>query len=589
MFGARFDDVPSGESFVLTDPVGVLVAHGVDEVAQVVAEASGAAAEGNWVAGYVAYEAAPAFDASLAVRQTRDGPLAWFGVFGSREAVPPAAHDVNASGAYSVSQWSPDITRDEYRKAFRQIRGNIEDGDTYQVNLTFPLRAAFTGNPDIFYIDLVTAQKPSYAAHIWHDERHILSVSPERFFSIDDRRITTQPMKGTAPRGRWTEEDDERRRFLLRSDKDKAENLMIVDLLRNDLGRIAVTGSVSVDDLFSVEQFRTVWQMTSTITAETLEGVGLVDVFQALFPCGSVTGAPKGRSMGIIAGVEHTGRGVYCGAVGFVPPGDGFEGASFNVAIRTVEIDETEGIAKYGVGGALTWDSEEDAEFDEAVTKSGVLRFDVSPMKLLEAIRWDDDYLWRDDHLARMQRSAEFWSFTFDRPAIEIMLDDLGEKLDVVSKVRIVAQANGLVRVTSEALSGRWAHGPGPSDEPVKLALDLEPIDDRNPRLFHKTSDRRVFRVRAERHPGVDDVLLMNRAGNVTETSIANIVLLFDDTWVTPPISEGLLGGVMRAHLLADGIIEERSVAASEALHADAIAVVSSVRGWRAAVIIADA
>jgi len=326
--------------------------------------------------------------------------------------------------------------------------------------------------------------------------------------------------------------------------------------------------------------------MTSTISAEVLESVELLDVFEALFPCGSVTGAPRGSSMGIIAGVERTSRGVYCGAVGFVPPGDGLEGASFNVAIRTVEIDQSEGIANYGVGGAVTWDSEEDAEFDEAVTKSEVLRFDVSPMKLLEAIRWDQGYLWRDEHLARMQRSAEFWSFRFDKPAIETMLDDLAGTLDEVSKVRIVAQANGLVLLASEPLSGRWARAPGPSEEPVKLALDLEPIDDRNPRLFHKTSDRREFRVRLERHPGVDDVLLVNRSGNVTETSIANIVLLFGETWVTPPVSDGLLGGIMRSQLLANGTIVERSIAVSEAIRADAIAVVSSVRGWRPAVIV---
>jgi len=586
MFGARFDDVRSGESFVLTNGVDVLVADALDDVARVIAEASRAAATGKWVAGYVTYEAAPAFDPSFTVQQTRDGPLAWFGVFGSRESMPRAAHDARASGAYSVSQWNPDLTRDEYGQAFQSVKAHIKEGDTYQVNLTFPLRAAFTGSPDVFYSDLVTAQEPSYASHIWHDDRHVLSVSPERFFSVADRRITTQPMKGTAPRGRWSEEDHEHREFLLRSEKDKAENLMIVDLLRNDLGRIAVIGSVTVDDLFSVEQFRTLWQMTSTITAETLPDVELVDVFQALFPCGSVTGAPKGSSMGIISDVERTGRGVYCGAVGFVPPGDGLDGASFNVAIRTVEIDEAEGIANYGVGGAVTWDSDEEAEFDEAVIKSEVLRFDVSAMNLLEAVRWDDGYLWQDEHLARMQRSAEFWSFAFDRPSIETMLEDLGGTLDAVSKVRIIAQSNGLVRVAAEPLSGLWARGPGPSDEPVTLALDLEPVDDRNPRLFHKTSDRREFRVRLERHSGVDDVLLVNRSGNVTETSIANIMLLFDETWFTPPVSDGLLGGVMRAQLLADGTIVERSVAASEAVRADAVAVVSSVRGWRPAVFV---
>jgi para-aminobenzoate synthetase/4-amino-4-deoxychorismate lyase len=586
MFGARFDDIINGRSFELVDEVDALVATSPDEVLPVLEAAEQAARSGLWVAGYLTYEAASAMDAALVVKEPVTEVLAWFGVFDNRKEVSPAVHDPAAAGAYVVSRWRPGLDRTQYDDAFDRVQNHILDGDTYQVNLTFPLHAAFTGDPDVFYNDLVCAQRPRYAAHLWHDDTHVLSVSPEKFFTVSGSTIETQPMKGTAPRGRTYDEDLACRDMLIASEKDVAENLMIVDLIRNDIGKLAEPGSVRTSNLFSVEQYRTVWQMTSTVDATLRSDVSLPDVFAALFPCGSVTGAPKARSMEIIADLEDDPRGAYCGAVGFIPPGNGLDGASFNVAIRTVEIDDAEGVARYGVGGGVTWDSSVEDEFDEAVTKFEVLRFDVSPMALVEGVRWDEGWRSLDSHLDRLEVSALYWSFEFDRGAIYRMLADLERTLDVPSKVRIVSGPDGAVDISSSVAPKRWSRGPGPSVDPVILSIDREPIDDANPRTYHKTTDRRAVDLRRGRHPESDDVLMVNRAGKVTESSIANVAFLIDGEWLTPPVHDGLLGGVLRADLVADETLVERSISIHAALRADAVALVSSVRGWRPAVIV---
>lgn len=586
MFGARFDDIINGQSFVLVDEIATLSARTIHEVPRVLAAAQQAAIDGKWVAGYLTYEAAAAFDPALVVNESDGEVLAWFGVFDGRREVRGAVHDPTESGAYVVSQWKPVQSRDQYNDAFDQVQRHILAGDTDQVNLTFPLHAAFTGDPEVFYSDLVCAARPRYAAHLWHGDTHVLSVSPEKFFTVFGRKIVTQPMKGTAPRGRTMEEDLAYRDSLIASEKDIAENLMIVDLIRNDIARIAEPGSVTTRDLFRVERYRTVWQMTSTVEATLSDDVSLPDVFAALFPCGSVTGTPKARSMEIIADLEGRPRGTYCGTIGFIPPGNGLDGASFNVAIRTVEIDDGEGVARYGVGGGVTWDSTVDSEFHEAVTKFEVLRFDVSPMALVETVRWHDGWCWLDDHLDRLEASAAYWSFDFDRATIRRALSDLESTVGGTSEVLIVCGVAGDVDITTTAAPKRWAGGPGPSVEPVTVSIDTEPIDDSNPRVYHNTTDRRAIATRIDRHPESDDVLMVNRLGRITESSVANVAFLIEGQWLTPPVLDGLLGGVMRSHLIEDGVIKERSVSIPEALNADAVALVSSVRGWRPAMIV---
>ncbi len=585
MFGARFDDGETGRSFALVRPEDQIVATEIDDVVLAVSEASRAAAAGKWVAGYVAYEAAPAFDDALTVRSGYGGPLAWFGVFADADEVDEPSLDPNASGGYSVSRWAPSLDFEAYEASFKAVRRHIEMGDTYQVNRTFFLRAAVSGRADLMYAQLVAAQRPRYAAHVWHDTTHLLSVSPERFFGIKDGRITTRPMKGTASRGRWMAEDEEMRQALVDSEKDRAENLMIVDLIRNDLGRIAEFGSVRVEELFSIEKYRSVWQMTSQISAEIDTSTELVDVFAALFPCGSVTGAPKARSMEIIADQESEPRGVYCGAIGFIPPGDGTDGASFNVAIRTAVVDETEGIATYGIGGAITWSSDSSSEYDEALTKALLLTDRSETPRLFETIRWDDGYLYLEEHLDRLCSSSRYWGGRVDPLAARELLGALDDSLSGPSKVRLVCRGDGVAETEIAPAPVRFNSHPGPAREPIRLAIDERPISSGDARSFHKLVDRRHFDDRRKRHPYADDVLCVNEHGHITESTIANVAFLMDGIWVTPKTEEGLLPGILRAVLVGDGTIVEGVVTIQQALRAEAIGLFNSVRGWYPAVL----
>lgn len=592
MFQARFDDAISGLSRVLTDPVRSLSTRDPSEVRSVLAEAASASREGMWVAGYVSYEAAAAFDPALATKKSSGEPLAWFGVFedSAIENLDVTSHQERAP--YMVSGWQRGITPDQYSGAFEVIRNAIRNGDAYQVNLTFPLSASFTGEVGSLYRDLIHHQRPAYAAYIHHDQRHIVSVSPERFFAVEGGRITTRPMKGTARRGRWSAEDQVvRERFAL-SDKDRAENLMIVDLIRNDLGRIARFGTVSVDDLFAIERFETLWQMTSTVSAELRQDVGLTGIFEALFPCGSVTGAPKASSMAIIADVEDGPRGVYCGAIGFIPPGDGVEGASFNVAIRTAVIDDDDGVASFGVGGAITWYSTRDSEYEETATKALVLTRSRAPDSLIETIRWDPQrersggaWIWLDEHLERLKASADYWGMPFDMVEIRRTLARSVESLVGPSRVRLQLDRPGRISCITDEAPESFHTRPGDtaSELPVVLAVSASPIDASDPRMFHKVGDRSLYERHRTLHPDADDVLLVNPFGRVTETTIANVVLFIEGVWVTPPIDDGLLPGVMRQVLIDEGFVKERSVRIEDVFTADAIAVVNSVRGWRAA------
>ncbi|MDK1017984.1 MAG: aminodeoxychorismate synthase component I [Actinomycetota bacterium] len=584
MFGARFDDADSGRSFVLRDPHCEIVATELSDVTDAIERVSQEAAAGRWVAGYVAYEAAPAFDGALVVREDYDGPLVWFGVFGGTIDVdPPDTLPPDPLG-YTASNWVPSFDRDRYGAAFAAVRRHIALGDSYQINLTFRMHATLSASADLLYASLVAAQHPRYAAHLWHGDTHIVSVSPEQFFSVRDMRVTTRPMKGTAPRGRWAAEDEARRLGLESSEKDRAENLMIVDLVRNDLGRIAEFGSVQVDELFKIEQYRTVWQMTSQVAAVLRPGIGLVDVFGALFPCGSVTGAPKARSMAIIAEQEPGPRGVYCGAVGFVPPGDGVEGASFNVAIRTAVVDQSGGSATYGVGGGVTWDSDADAEYDEALAKALVLTESGARVELLETIRWEDGYVLLEEHLERLRSSAAYWAVVCDVDLVRRALLESAESLRGPTRVSLVLSGSGAVSVALARAPERFSVGPGLAQEPVRVRIDLDPLDSSDPRLFHKLTDRGHFDDRRSRHRDVDDVLCVNEHGHVTESTIANVVFLVGGEWLTPPVADGLLPGILRSELLDAHTITERSVTIAEARVAEAVALINSVRGWWPAV-----
>jgi para-aminobenzoate synthetase/4-amino-4-deoxychorismate lyase len=577
----RFDDLRAepNRSFGLSGFRGEVVARHADEVAPAIEQIERAARSGLWAAGFVSYEAAPGFDPFLNVHPMPPAggpiPLVWFGLF---ERCRDIDLPVPGDRGDRRRGWKPSVSREEYDRSIEEIRGHIEAGDTYQVNYTLRLSAPAPEDADAFYADLCFAQRAAYCASIRTDAFSVLSASPELFFRIDGRRISTRPMKGTAARGRTQAEDEAAAARLSASRKDRAENAMIVDLLRNDLGRIAVPGSVDPDELFATERYDTVWQMTSAIDATLREGTGLLDIFRALFPSGSVTGAPKVRTMELIAELEGAPRGVYTGAVGFVRPSGGERLDSvFNVAIRTVVLDHATGRAEYGVGGGITHDSSAEDEYAECVTKARVLTERRPAFDLLESIRFDPDsgFALLDRHLDRLEASAAYFGFQLDRALVVGELERAASALDTPAKVRLTLGRRGEVSLTRDA-----APTPG---LPVVLVVDDQAVDDADALRAHKTTFRTPYDRAMERHPEADDVVLVNARGEVVETSNSNIAVRFGERWYTPPLGSGCLQGTSRADLLDQGRIEERTILISELPQADEIALLNSVRGWRAA------
>jgi para-aminobenzoate synthetase/4-amino-4-deoxychorismate lyase len=472
-----------------------------------------------------------------------------------------------------------EVDPSDYGEQVRRIKRLIEEGETYQVNHTFRLQAAVVGDLVSLYEDLAAAQFCSYGAFIDTGRHSVLSVSPELFFRWRGDRIWTRPMKGTIARGRYPAEDARQLRGLQASDKDRAENLMIVDLLRNDLGRLAEFGSVTVDDLFTAERYETVWQLTSSVSARTRPGTGLVDVFRALFPSGSVTGAPKAATMRIIAELERSPRGVYCGAIGSLAPrAGGDRNAEFSVAIRTLLVDKSSGLATYGVGGGITYDSTSRGELEEALLKARVLSVRRPEFMLVETLRREPDgtYPRLPRHLARLGASADYFGFRCSLPEVSSRLQAVGG--DSVQRVRVRLGRSGAIEVDVSAVPSTVG--------PVRLAIDNVAIDPSDPLLYHKTTIRTPYEEARRRHPEADDVVLVDLEGHATETTIANLAALVGGAWVTPPLDCGCLPGTLRAQLLEEGRLQERSLPLDVLAAADQVAVLNSLRGWRPAVLI---
>ena len=588
MIDARFDDLVAGaeRSFRLVEPVGVIEARRPSEVAGAIDAAGSAAGRGLWAAGFVAYEAAPGLDPELSVhvRAPDDPfaelPLAWFALFERKEDLPPLEPGRLDPSQSARSPWRPSVDRATYDAAVERIRELIAAGHTYQVNHTIRLRAMIRGDERGFYRDLCLAQRGGYAAFLDLGRYRVLSASPELFFRIDGERIRTRPMKGTAPRGRWLAEDEEIAARLVASSKDRAENAMIVDLLRNDLGRICRTGSVEVERMLEAERFETVWQLTSTIDGDLRPEITLLDTFRALFPSGSVTGAPKVRTTRIIADLEDSARGPYCGAIGYLAPtGSGEPRASFNVAIRTVVLDAQTRTAEYGVGGGITHDSSASGEYEEIVAKARVLT-DVRPaFELFESLAHvpAEGFRHLDEHLERLAGSAGYFGFRFEPEVAAAALKRAVAEVTGPSVVRLTLARDGGLSTDVRDLP--------PADDAVRVAIDDEPVDPSDVWLFHKTTRRAPYDRRLERRPDVDDVLLVNDRGEMTESTVANLAVRLEGVWVTPPIHAGLLPGTYRTVLLREGRLIERPVTVDELRGAGGLALVSSIRGWRPAVL----
>jgi para-aminobenzoate synthetase/4-amino-4-deoxychorismate lyase len=551
------------------DPVEVLQTSELSQVESVLERVDRAASTGLLAAGFVSYEAAPAFDTALVATRGCGPPLVWFGLFECSRALG-CLPDAEPGQAPHLD-WKPSLSKGDYLSRVEAIHRHIAAGDTYQVNLTFPLEADLDRNETWnLFRQLYRQQRSNHCAYIDTGEWVLCSSSPELFFCLDGDRIVCRPMKGTIGRGRNLDEDEHNARWLQQSRKNRAENVMIVDMVRNDLGRIARPGTVEVKSLWDLEKYPSLFQLTSTIEAES--DARLPEIFAGLFPCASIIGAPKVRASEIIAELETEPRGIYTGAIGLVGPG---RQASFNVAIRTIQVDCRQGRARYGTGGGIVWESAAEDEWDECRTKGLILKPPRPHFELLETLLWSPSqgYYLLERHLQRLQESAAYFDYRLDLKRVRSELSHAIEtdwRSDM--RVRLLVNAVGDISLEASVLES--------ATKPWRVTVASDPVDSTDPFLFHKTTNRRIYDERRISHSRFEDVILWNERREITESTLANIVLRLHGRLVTPPIDSGLLAGTMRAELLEQGRVEEQTLCIDDLLRARELILVNSVRGW---------
>ena len=549
-------------------PLEIVVARHVVEVAPALERLDVLRRQGHELAGYLAYEAGLALEPRLsplaAARTGAAGPLLWFGAFAGHEVIPaaevPAWLEAHATGgAPSIGPLEPQLSIGGYIRAFEQLQEAIAAGDIYQANLTFPLTGAYGGDPLALYAALRPAAGAGYGGVLFDGSHWLLSLSPELFFALKDGAAMVKPMKGTRSRGRDAAEDAALAAELASSIKDRAENLMIVDLMRNDLSRVAETGSVKVENAFAVETYPTVHQMVTTVRARLHSGHGAVDLIRAIFPCGSITGAPKIRAMELINQTERDARGPYCGAIGRIDPaGD----AAFNVAIRTLRLTPMEngrGKAVLGVGSAIVADSEGLTEWRECLIKGGFVRRSSSDMAaagfdLIETMGFTSEsgIPLLELHLERIKASAAELGFSFDRHAVRNAIQALCFEATDAAKLRLVAARSGAFALELADLSPALSL-------PAPCAVLRLPVDSGDWRLRHKTSDRSFYEagLKAARAAGAEEAVFLRDDGLLTEGCFTSLFVERGGQLLTPPARLGLLPGVLRASLLQSGRAQE--------------------------------
>ena len=559
-------------------PVKIITTHDIGSVLAKLKEVNNLVQEQQlWAAGFLSYESATAFDEVLLTNENKEFPLLWFGLYQQPEII-----DLPSAEATELElNWQPTITKAEYDAAIAKIKQYISAGDTYQVNYTTRLRSAFNWDPWQYWLRLLEAQQADYGAYLDLADFTICSASPELFFTLEDnlegKEITARPMKGTSARGYNLRSDRAAANWLQNSAKNQAENVMIVDMIRNDLARVAKLSTVQVSSLFEVEKYPTLWQMTSTVKAKT--EATFPQIMEALFPCASITGAPKPSTMEIIKELEPTPRKIYTGSIGYLSPQNR---AQFNVAIRTVLIDKQAQEAEYGVGGGIVWDSASASEYEECQIKARVLLSKAEKFDLLETMLWTpgEDYFLLDYHLRRLTDSAAYFNYPLNLELIEKQLTELANTLSHRPyKIRLLISQQGKITLESYPIE---LNQPAKT---IRLAIADSPVDITNPFLYHKTTNRKVYQQAKEAHPQTDDVILWNERQEVTETCIYNLVIKKAGKLLTPPIESGLLGGTFRAYLLEQQKIQEAVITLDELQNCEAIYVINSVRKWQNAIL----
>jgi para-aminobenzoate synthetase / 4-amino-4-deoxychorismate lyase len=546
-----------------------------------------ALAEGYSLAGYFTYEFGYAFESIGKIPQPLNKPLAWLGIFAPGKTITQnqltsrLAQSKNSKWSeYWLAPSASKTTFSEYQATIKKIQKFIADGDTYQVNHTFPLHSRLAGDAGALFLDLYQIQPVGYAGLVRGGKRTILSLSPELFFQRAGQNIQVKPMKGTAARIGNSDRDRAIRKALFLSEKNRAENVMIVDLLRNDLGRFCETGSVRTEKLFQVESYNTVYQMTSTVTGKIQKDRTWSDIFKNIYPCGSVTGAPKIRTMQIIAELEKHNRGVYTGALGFITPQ---KKAVFNVPIRTLEIDPQTQEVCLGIGSGIVSDSKAASEWNESFAKARFIRPLEREYHLIETMLWDPTVGYADlkQHLQRLHASADLFKIPWERRTIIGKLEKAQRgfrKNKQAMRIRLLLQDSGTCQVESFPVTTRV------TGKTLKVQLSRFQTHSRNLFLYHKTSNRELYNneyVRAQKR-GYVDVLFCNEKGALTEGCITNLYIKKQGVWYTPPVSDGLLPGIERQKLLRQKKlnIQEKTLFAKDLGTAEEIRLSNSVRGW---------
>ncbi len=571
---ARIDNFLENKHFLLSDPIEIITANSLVEVPGAIQAVENSMKNGGNIAlGYVSYEAAGAIDNDqITLESNISMPLLWFCIF--KTQLQDTGPNLQPMKNQELD-WKHEWDKSSYMAKVLGIQDLIREGFTYQVNLTSRLHSRFIGDPFELYSAMLSSQTGSHSFYIESDDWAVICASPELFFKAENGLIKCKPMKGTRSRGRYSLEDLSLRDELINSEKDRAENLMIVDLIRNDLGKVSEFGTVEVESAFDIEQYPTLWQMTSTVKGQLRANTDLLDIFKALFPCGSVTGVPKVSTMEIITRFEDSPRGIYCGAIGWIRYKNSQLCADFGVAIRCATLDKNTRTLSYGAGGGITSGSEPESEWEELLAKTSILTGRKVPDGLLETMYFSPQTGIKnlERHLKRMQASAKYFGFDFDLTTVRENLRETSSSVKNFSRLRLILRASSEVNI-------EYLDFDEIDRTQVTLALCPKRVNAENVFLFHKVADRSYYRDMRDRIKGVYDVILANERDEITETTTANLALKFEGKWWTPAISSGLLPGIEREVLLESGELDERVIKVDELSEAQEIAVMNSLRGF---------
>jgi len=586
-------DSDNYESLIFTSPLEIIQGRNKVEVLDIFLNLEKYLNKGYYLAGFISYEAGLCFEKAFSYADERINqvkiPLVWLGVYDK-----PIIYDhkskrfndekINADfilytpserNECNIENVGNTVSREVYINDVESVREAIARGETYQVNYTFKHKFDFIGNPIDLFFNLCMKQSASYSAFIRCGEYDILSLSPELFFRRIGNSIIAKPMKGTIERGINNDDDLHKAEKLHNSIKDRAENVMIVDLLRNDLGRISDIGSVKVDRLFEVEKYETLFQMTSTIHAQLKDDIKWFDIFKSIFPCGSVTGAPKISTMNIINSFEKEPREIYTGGIGYISPDNK---SVFNVAIRTVVLNRVSKKGDMGIGSGIVYDSKAESEYNECLLKANFLTSKYNDFQLIETLLWEKGgFYLLDLHIKRLRESAEYFLFDCDLSNVIQALVQEAKKFDDQKRyrVRLLLFRDGNIKISSSELEDIGLL-------PKQVIISKHRVDQSNRFFYHKTTNRDLYdsELKKAREKGYYDVLFLNNKGEITEGAISNIFLENEGKLYTPPISCGLLNGVYRRYMFENGFpVQEKVLFKKDLFEADKVYLANSVRG----------